>query len=97
MTAASDMEVDITLGGLRVFQYLESGDPYYLLAYQQHSDRFRQHIERRLVLAPLGKWQHAARDVATLYAQLNRFSRDAMLNYFRMHRMYVCFTSTCRG
>ena len=84
LTAVSAIEVDIVSGGLRMFQYLESGDPYYRQAYQQHSNRFREHIDRLQTLAPFEEWREIARTVGNQYQELDRISLEAMSTQDRM-------------
>jgi diguanylate cyclase (GGDEF)-like protein/PAS domain S-box-containing protein len=82
--AVSDMEVDVVSGGLRLFQYLESGDPYYLDAYRQHRERFTQHLDQRRALAPLAQWQQAVSTVAQQYEDLDRGSQAVIAAHDRM-------------
>ncbi len=85
LSATSTMEVDIVSGGLRMFQYHESGDPYYREAYRQHSERFRQYVERLQALDQSDDWREIARTVAEYHKALDRVSLDVMANHERMN------------
>jgi diguanylate cyclase (GGDEF)-like protein/PAS domain S-box-containing protein len=82
----SDMEKDIVACGLRLFQYLESGDPYYLEAYKQHADHFRQHLGQWQSLAQADEWRGAMRALAGQFDELDAASLMVIAVHDRMHK-----------
>lgn len=86
LTASSEMESDIVSGGLRIFQYLESGDPYYLEAYQQHNKRLRQNLDKLVALGSSEAW----RDISQAFSQraqaFDQVGRGILVNHDSMSK-----------
>jgi diguanylate cyclase (GGDEF)-like protein/PAS domain S-box-containing protein len=89
LTATTTMEVDTVSAGLRVFQYLESGDPYYRQTYQEHIDRFGQYAARLLALARFDEWKEIGQTITDNYKALDKLSVSIMQTQDRIAKDIV--------
>lgn len=80
------MEADIVSGGLRVFQYLESGDPYYRDAYSEHRNEVRRHITELAAHTDFTEGQEAARLIAYQHTELDQANQEILTNFERIHQ-----------
>lgn len=78
LTAADDMDLDTVSAALKVYQYLETGDPHFRTAYREHGVRFNQYAERFQSLARFREWQETGKLVAAYYHELDEVSQDVM-------------------
>ena len=86
VTASNNMEDDTTSALLQVFQYLETNDPQYRDAYQQHAQRLTQYIERMQSLARFPEWSNSGPQIAGHYKEFNERGLNTIAHRERLKR-----------
>ncbi len=78
LTTTAALESDTVSGGLKVLQYLETGNSQHLQAYQQHSERIRQNADRLLMQSRMGEWKNTGLEITGKFKALDQISLDIM-------------------
>ena len=78
LTTTAALESDTVSGGLKVLQYLETGNSQHLQAYQQHSERIRQNADRLLMQSSMGELKNTGLEITGKFKALDQISLDIM-------------------
>jgi PAS domain S-box-containing protein len=81
LTTTAALEGDTVSGGLKVLQYLETGEIQHRQAYQQHSERIRQNADRLLTQSRVSEWKETGLVVAGKFQALDQLSLDIMARH----------------
>ncbi len=81
LTTTAALESDTVSGGLKVLQYLETGNPQHRQAYQQHSERIRQNADRLLMQSRMGEWKNTGLEITGKFKALDQISLNIMTSH----------------